>query len=87
MSEVERTELIEPLTRWVLNEALRQERTWREAGLDLPLAVNISAHSLRLSSNLPEIVAELIEIWGTAPRSLTLELSFARRSISRTTSV
>ena len=26
MSEVERTELIEPVTKWVLNEALRQQR-------------------------------------------------------------
>jgi diguanylate cyclase len=59
----------------VLNEALRQQHSWREDGVDLTIAVNISAHSLRPSSNLPEIVAELTETWRTAPHSLTLELT------------
>jgi diguanylate cyclase (GGDEF)-like protein/PAS domain S-box-containing protein len=75
MPEVERTELIDPVTEWVLNEALRQERVWREAGNHLTVSVNISAHSLRPSSNLPEIVAELTETWGTAANRLTLELT------------
>jgi diguanylate cyclase len=51
--EAERSELIEPLTRWVLNEALRQQRVWRDAGLDLTMAVNISARSLARDSDLP----------------------------------
>ena len=38
----ERNELIVPLTDWVLNEALRQLRAWRDAGYDLTMAVNIS---------------------------------------------
>jgi len=75
MPEVERTELIEPLTRWVLNEALRQQQVWHTEGVDLAMAVNVSAHSLRPTSNLPETVAELTEAWGTAPQSLTLELT------------
>jgi diguanylate cyclase (GGDEF)-like protein len=75
MPEVENTELIEPLTRWVLNEALRQQHVWRSEGVDLSIAVNISAHSLRPSGNLPEIVAELTEAWDTAPDTLTLELT------------
>jgi diguanylate cyclase (GGDEF)-like protein/PAS domain S-box-containing protein len=75
MPEVERTELIAPVTRWVLNEALRQQRIWRDAGVDLTMAVNISAHSLRPRSNLPETVAELTETWATTPDRLTLELT------------
>jgi diguanylate cyclase (GGDEF)-like protein/PAS domain S-box-containing protein len=75
MPEVERTALIEPVTRWVLNEALRQQSTWREDGFDLTVAVNISAHSLRPNSNLPEVVAELTQTWGTVPKRLTLELT------------
>jgi diguanylate cyclase (GGDEF)-like protein/PAS domain S-box-containing protein len=75
MSEVESTELIEPVTRWVLNEALRQQQVWRSEGIDLTMAVNISAHSLRPSGNLPEVVAELTELWETAPQTLTLELT------------
>ena len=46
MPEAERSELIEPLTTWVLDAALRQQREWRDAGLDLTMAVNISARSL-----------------------------------------
>jgi diguanylate cyclase (GGDEF)-like protein/PAS domain S-box-containing protein len=75
MAEVERTELITPVTRWVLNEALRQQRIWSDEGIDLTMAVNISALSLRPSSNLPDTVAELTETWGTAPDRLTLELT------------
>ena len=75
MPEVERTELIGPVTRWVLNEALRQQRTWRDEGVDLTMAVNISARSLGPSSDLPDTVAELTEIWETPPDRLTLELT------------
>jgi predicted signal transduction protein with EAL and GGDEF domain len=73
--EVERIEMIEPVTKWVLNEALRQQRVWHDQGIDLTMAVNISARSLGSSSDLPEIVAELIEAWGTPPDRLTLELT------------
>jgi diguanylate cyclase (GGDEF)-like protein/PAS domain S-box-containing protein len=75
MPQLERTELIEPLTRWVLNEALQQQRIWRDRGVDLTMAVNISGHSLGQGSNLPGTVAELTDTWGTAPGRLTLELT------------
>jgi diguanylate cyclase (GGDEF)-like protein/PAS domain S-box-containing protein len=75
MPEVESTEMIAPLTKWVLNEALRQQRIWRDAGIDLTMAVNISARSLRLRSTLPDIVKELTETWGTPPARLILELT------------
>jgi diguanylate cyclase (GGDEF)-like protein/PAS domain S-box-containing protein len=75
MPEVENTELIEPVTRWVLNAALRQQEIWRADGVDLTMAVNVSAHSLRQSSNLPEVVAEVIEASDTPPDTLTLELT------------
>jgi diguanylate cyclase (GGDEF)-like protein/PAS domain S-box-containing protein len=75
MPEVERTELIEPVTRWVLDQALRQQQIWRSEGIDLTMAVNISANSLRPGGNLPEIVAELTDTWSTTPGDLTLELT------------
>jgi predicted signal transduction protein with EAL and GGDEF domain len=75
MDEVERTHLIAPVTRWVLNEALRQQRTWRDAGIDLTMAVNVSSRSLRNANALPDIVGELTELWGTARGRLTLELT------------
>ena len=75
MPEAVRSELIEPLTRWVLDEALRQQRVWRDGGLDLMMAVNISARSLIRGSDLPNTVAELTESWGIAPGRLILELT------------
>ncbi len=76
LPEVERTALIGPLTRWVLNEALRRQRMWRDEGVDLTMAVNISARTLlRATRDLPDTVAELTEIWGTPPDRLTLELT------------
>jgi diguanylate cyclase (GGDEF)-like protein/PAS domain S-box-containing protein len=75
MAEVERTYLIEPVTRWVLNAALCQQRAWRDEGFDLTMAVNVSARSLGHSSDLPDTVAELTEVWGTPDGHLTLELT------------
>jgi len=75
MPEVERTDLIGPVTRWVLNAALRQQRMWRDQGIDLTMAVNVSALSLGSDSSLPDTVAELTETWGTASGRLTLELT------------
>jgi diguanylate cyclase (GGDEF)-like protein/PAS domain S-box-containing protein len=75
MPEAERSELIDQLTAWVLNEALGQQRAWSDAGLDLTMAVNISARSLTRHTKLPDIVARLTEVWGIDPGRLTLELT------------
>jgi diguanylate cyclase (GGDEF)-like protein/PAS domain S-box-containing protein len=75
MPEASRSELIEPLTTWVLAEALHQQRQWCDAGLDLTMAVNISARSLSRGSSLPDTVAQLTETWGVAPGTLILELT------------
>jgi diguanylate cyclase (GGDEF)-like protein/PAS domain S-box-containing protein len=75
MPQVERTALITPVTRWVLDEALRQQRLWLDQGLDLTMAVNISGHSLRHSNGLLDTIAELTNVWDTAPERLILELT------------
>ncbi len=38
--------LMGPLTRWVLDRALEQMRSWRSAGRDFRVSVNLSAHNL-----------------------------------------
>ena len=55
------------MTRWVLNEALRQQRSGATQGLDLTMAVNVSARSLRQRSSLPDTVAELTARRDTRP--------------------
>jgi EAL domain-containing protein (putative c-di-GMP-specific phosphodiesterase class I) len=59
----------------VLNEALRQQRAWRDEGLDLTMAVNVSSRSLRYDSGLIDDVTEMTTLWDTAPGRLTLELT------------
>ena len=75
LAGMERGALIDLVTRWVLNEALRQQQTWSGQGIDLTMAVNISARSLLDTSSLPATVAELTETWGTPPERLTLEIT------------
>jgi diguanylate cyclase (GGDEF)-like protein len=48
----ENTGLIEPLTEWVIDEALAAARRWREEGLYLSVAVNVSARHIT-NLNLP----------------------------------
>jgi diguanylate cyclase (GGDEF)-like protein len=52
LPQAERTAMIAPLTRWVLNEAMRQQRIWLAEGVDLTMAINSSA--LRRASPEPE---------------------------------
>ena len=54
----ERTGLVRPLTRWTLEEAADQQMRWTAEGLDLTIAVNISARAL--TPDLPGAVAALV---------------------------
>ncbi len=70
----EETGLITPLTRWVLDEALRQCVEWERQGLVLGVAVNLSRHSLT-HGGLPSMVADRLEYHDVMPERLTLEMT------------
>jgi len=70
----EQSNLIKPLTAWVLNEALGQVHAWSKAGIDVGVAVNLSARNL-LDDELPDAVAQLLGTWQVAPEKLTLEIT------------
>ncbi|MEO5572894.1 MAG: EAL domain-containing protein [Gammaproteobacteria bacterium] len=70
----EKTNLIQSLTWWVLRTALYQCRAWQEAGLELNMAVNLSA-ALVHDGTLAARVAELLETSGVNPAQLTLEIT------------
>jgi diguanylate cyclase (GGDEF)-like protein len=68
------TGLMQPLTRWVLQAALAQQRRWQEQGLWLPVAVNLSPACLQR----PELVDEIRELLSAAavdPRGLEVEIT------------
>jgi diguanylate cyclase len=58
----------------VLDAALRQRRAWSDAGLDLTVAVNLSAGNL-LETDLPDLIAELLARHGVAAGQLILEIT------------
>jgi diguanylate cyclase (GGDEF)-like protein len=70
----QKTGVIVPLTFFVLNEALRQCRTWQLEGLNLRVGVNLSARNL-LDVNLPDTVGELLAKWEVSPSLLELEIT------------
>ena len=70
----ERNGLIVPLTTLVLDRAVAACASWREAGLDIGISVNLSARSL-LDTLLPNTVAEALERWGLPSNRLTLEIT------------
>jgi diguanylate cyclase (GGDEF)-like protein len=71
---VESTELMKPLTSRVLDLALAQSRAWRDAGLDLEVAVNVSARNVN-DLRLPGEVAALLDRHGVPADRLELELT------------
>ncbi len=73
--EVENSELMVPITKWVINNALRQLRIWRDQGYDLTMSVNLGASSLVDGAGLLEDVDEMTRRWGIPPHKLTFELT------------
>lgn len=67
--------LIEPLGEWVLAEACRQLRAWRDAGLDgLRASVNVSGRQV-VKPRLIEVVRRVLADTGLDPGALVLELT------------
>jgi diguanylate cyclase (GGDEF)-like protein len=70
----ENTGLIRGLTSLVLDMALEQCARWRECGLELGVAVNITGRDL-IDVRLPDEVAELLARWEVEPSRLELEIT------------
>jgi diguanylate cyclase (GGDEF)-like protein len=70
----EQTGLMRPLTAWVLEAALRQASDWRRDGLDIALAVNLSAANLA-DPALPDDIEQLLHRMDVPPDRLTLEIT------------
>jgi EAL domain-containing protein (putative c-di-GMP-specific phosphodiesterase class I) len=70
----ERTGLIRPLTNWVLERGFAQQAAWRDQGLDLNLALNLSTRNLH-DPDLPDMVDALLEEWHLDRVRITLEIT------------
>lgn len=72
--QAEESGLIRILSLWVLETALRQCRAWRRAGLELNVAVNLSARILDEPS-LAQTIASMLARFSVDPGALELELT------------
>ena len=71
----ERSGLIGLLTRWVINEALRQTQVWHARGMGvIPVAVNISARCLQ-DERFSNYVEQAVRVNGASAKQLQLELT------------
>jgi diguanylate cyclase (GGDEF)-like protein len=70
----EHTGLIDPLTDWVVGAALRQSSTWRKDGLEVSVAVNLSAGNLHDAELLNKIQRFFVQ-WGASGAWLELEIT------------
>ena len=70
----EQNGLIGALTQVVLDRSMRQCVAWRELGMDLSVAVNLSARELH-DPSLPSTVSALLQASGLAPGHLILEIT------------
>jgi diguanylate cyclase (GGDEF)-like protein/PAS domain S-box-containing protein len=66
--------LIQPLTRWVLERAVRQICSWRDEGVHLPVAVNLSVRNLYDLELAPWLNSLLLD-HGVEASMLTLEIT------------
>src|SRR5207247_5615616 len=64
--------LVRPITRYVLDAALRQCRAWQDAGINVGVAVNLAGRDLA-DSRLEEEVSDALRRWKLEPELLELE--------------
>src|SRR3954451_1192000 len=62
------------ITKWAIRKAIRQCAAWQREGLDLAVAVNLSALDL-LDAELPTLISGLLSEAGLPPSRLVLEIT------------
>ncbi|MEJ6005194.1 bifunctional diguanylate cyclase/phosphodiesterase [Paucibacter sp. AS339] len=70
----ERFGFMRELGNWVIDDACRQARVWRESGLRMRVAINLSAHQMR-QDDLIERIEKALEEYRVHPSLLTCEIT------------
>jgi diguanylate cyclase (GGDEF)-like protein len=74
LAVLERSGLMQPVTRWVLRQAIQQAANWRRAGMPLQVAVNLSPRSF-LDNDLPARVLASLSAADLPASLLQLEIT------------
>jgi PAS domain S-box-containing protein len=70
----ERCGVIVDITKWVLEEAVRQRREWQDQGCHVVISVNLSPESLA-DSSIVEVARSALEKNGVLARAIEVELT------------
>ncbi|HEY9051419.1 MAG TPA: EAL domain-containing protein [Gammaproteobacteria bacterium] len=70
----EQSEVIHPLTEWVLEAALEQQQEWKIAGINLKVSINISGKNLH-DPEFHNKVRIAIQKWGANPSDFIMEIT------------
>src|SRR5690606_38649737 len=70
----EANDSIRDIGAWVINQACRQLHQWQQEGIDLHIAVNLSANQLR-QRNIVDIIRKAIQDNQLQPHQLDLEIT------------
>jgi diguanylate cyclase (GGDEF)-like protein len=70
----ERSGLIGPLGNWVIEAACKQGRAWRDKGLRMRVAINLSAYQMR-QDDIAERITETLARYRIHPSLLTCEIT------------
>lgn len=74
ISIAEQTGQMAALTRWVTREAITQYAKWRNEGIDISIAINISAENI-LDKSYPDFVIALKQEYQLHDNAITLEVT------------
>ncbi|HAU14059.1 MAG: hypothetical protein CMK83_13210 [Pseudomonadales bacterium] len=70
----EMTEIIHPLSLWVIRAALCQVRSWMDQGLEIAVAINLSARNL-IDTRCPEQIQALLAEYQVPNHLLEIEIT------------
>ncbi|MEO8836915.1 MAG: diguanylate cyclase, partial [Caldimonas sp.] len=70
----ERSGLIGAIGNWVIEDACRQSRQWREKGVRMRVAINLSAHQMR-QDDIVERITDALNAHRIHPSLLTCEIT------------
>jgi diguanylate cyclase (GGDEF)-like protein len=70
----ERSGLIGPLGNWVIEAACKQARAWRDKGLRMRVAINLSAHQMR-QDDIADRIAEALARYRIDASLMTCEIT------------
>ncbi|MDN3640520.1 EAL domain-containing protein [Simiduia curdlanivorans] len=70
----EATDIIHPLTEWVLKQSIEQCRLWHDRNFFVSVAINLSTRNL-MDEKLPRKIASLLADAGLPPTALELEIT------------